>query len=123
MGQGSEMLALRERVKTGNEKLIAAWPRIWDIQDKGERQRELERWDKANHRLDGLCMELMHRFNYRDCLYLDENGHKTTPCNRQDGFCCFVCPSETPYWRKEGEAKEPVAAVQKTLDGFQSPKH
>jgi len=118
MGQDSDMLALKERVKIGNEKLIAAWPRIWDIKDKEERERELERWDKANRRLDSLCMELMHRFNYRDCVYL-QNGRKTKPCVRPDGFCCFVCPSETPYWRKETEATE----VQKTLEGFQSPKH
>ncbi len=112
------MLAMKERIKMGNEKLIAAWPRIWDIQDQQERQRELERWDKANRLLDGLCMELMYRFNYRDCLYLDGNGRKTKPCVRQDGFCCFVCPSETPYWRREVEAKQPAEAVQKRMDSF-----
>jgi len=123
MGQDSDMLALKERVKVGNEKLIAAWPLIWDIKDKGERDRDLERWDKANRRLDGLCMELMYRFGFRDCLYLDENGRKTKPCTRSDGFCCFVCPSEIPYWRNEAEAKKPAAAVQEALAGFQPPKH
>ncbi len=119
MEHGSDMLTLKERVKTGNEKLIAAWPRIWDIQDRGERQRELERWDKANRLLDGLCMELMYRFNYRDCLYLDGNGCKTKPCTRPDGFCCFVCPSETPYWQKEFRDKEPAEAMmQKRMDNF-----
>jgi len=110
---------LKERVKAGNEKLIASWPRIWDIQDEEERQREMKRWDKANLLLDALCMELMYRFNFRDCLYLDGNGHKTKPCVRQDGFCCFVCPSETPYWRREDEAREPTAApAQISMDRF-----
>ena len=110
---------LKERVKAGNEKLIASWPRVWDIQDEEERQREMKRWDKANLLLDALCMELMYRFSFRDCLYLDGNGHKTKPCVRQDGFCCFVCPSETPYWRREDEAREPTAApAQISMDRF-----
>ena len=110
---------LKERVKAGNEKLIASWPRIWDIQDEEGRQREMNRWDKANRLLDALCMELMYRFNFRDCLYLDSNGHKTKPCVRQDGFCCFVCPSETPYWRREDETREVAAALtQMNMDRF-----
>ncbi len=114
-----EALAPRDRVKKGNDKLTIAWFKIWDIQDEQERQRELERWDKANRLLDALCMELMYRFNYRDCLYLDGNGHKTKSCVRADGFCCFVCPSEIPYWRKEDEIKETVpASVQTKMDNF-----
>ena len=115
----NDLQALKERIKAGNEKLIAAWPRIWDIQDKQEREQALKRWDKGNRLLDGLCMELMYRFDFRDCVYLDKNGHKTKPCIRPDGFCCFVCPSETPYWRKEVEAKEPAeAVVQKRMASF-----
>ena len=115
----SEVVALRDRVKRGNDKLITAWSEIWDIQDEQERQRGLKRWDKANLLLDALCTELMYRFNYRDCLYLDGNGHKTKPCARADGFCCFVCPSEIPYWQKEDETKEPVIPpVQTKVDNF-----
>jgi hypothetical protein len=111
------MLALIDRVAAGNEKLIASWPKIWDIQDEEKRQRELKRWDKANRLLDALCMELMYRFDYHDCLYLDKNGYKTKPCVRQDGFCCFVCPSDIPYWRKEDEDKE-LASKQLSMDSF-----
>lgn len=113
-----ELQTLKERVKIGNNKLIAGWPKIWDIQGKEERWQALDQWDKANRKLDALCMELMYRFNYRDCLYLDGNGHKTTPCTRADGFCCFVCPSETSYWRREDEVKKPAEAVQKKIDSF-----
>jgi len=100
-----ELTILKERVKTGNEKLIATWPQIWKIQNEAERNRELARWDKAKLLLDALCMELMYRFNYRDCLYI-ENGRKTKPCIRQNGLCCFVCPSEKPYWRGEEKREE-----------------
>ena len=75
--------------------------------------------DKANLLLDPMCMKLMYRFNFRDCLYLDENGHKTRTCVRQDGFCCFVCPSETPHWRRKDEAKKPIAASKQiSMDSF-----
>ena len=110
--------ALKERIKAGNEKLIAAWPGVWDIQDQQEKRQALKKWDKGIWLLVSLCMELMYRFDFRDCVYLDKNGHKTKPCIRPGGFYCFVCPSETPYWRKEAEAKEPVEAAQKKMDSF-----
>ena len=114
-----DLQALKERIKAGNEKLISSWPRIWDIQDEDERHREIKRWDKANLLLDALCMELVYRFDFRDCLHLDGNGHKTRPCVRQDGFCCFVCPSDTPYWRREDEARELTSTpAQARLDSF-----
>lgn len=101
-----ELIALKQRVKAGNEKLIASWPKIWDIPDQEEKDEQLKRWDKANLLLDALCRELMYRFDFRDCLYI-ENGRKTKPCTRADGLCCFVCPSAKPYWRnEEQEGKE-----------------
>jgi hypothetical protein len=97
-----ELEAMKERVRAGNDKLMAAWPRIWDIADENERKRRLGRWDKASTLLHVLCGELKYRFNYRDCLYM-ESGKKTKPCVRSDGSGCLVCPSETPYWRGEEE--------------------
>ena len=100
-----ELTVLKERVRTGNEKLIAAWPLIWEIQNEAERDRELARWDRANVLLDALCMELMYRLDYRDCFYI-ESGKKTKPCVRRDGFFCFVCPSEKSYWDVEKKEED-----------------
>ena len=99
------MLALCDRVRRGNDKLMRVWLQIRDIPDENERKRQLGRWDEASSLLDVLCRELMYRLNYRDCLYL-ENGKKTKPCIRADGSGCLVCPSETPYWRGEEEGQK-----------------
>jgi len=103
--EDAELTTLKQRMRAGNEKLITSWPRIWDIPDEEERAEQLKRWDEANRLLDALCMELMYRFDFHDCLYL-ENGRKTKPCTDADGFCCFACPSDKPYWHDEERKRE-----------------
>jgi len=94
------VFALRDRVKTGNDKLFRAWQQIIEISDKEERGYQEDKWEKARDKLHYLCMELMYRLDYRDCLYI-ENGKKTKPRVRQDGFGCFVCPSRRRWWVEE----------------------
>ena len=97
-----EVLALRNRVCLGNDKLFAAWLRIRDIEDREEKEYQFDRWNEAQRKLHTLCDELKYRFNFHDCLYLDENGKKTKRCiGGLDEWWCQVCPSERAWWSEE----------------------
>ncbi|GAJ24247.1 unnamed protein product, partial [marine sediment metagenome] len=85
-GYSSEVLALRDRVRTGNDKLFRAWKQILGIEDDVQRVQEEEKWFKARDRLEMLCIELQLKHNYYECLYLGENGEKTR-----------VCPASLPH--------------------------
>lgn len=96
----SEVLALRDRVIKGNDKLFKAWLGIRDIEDRDEKKYQLDRWNEAQERLHGLCLELKAK-GYNDCLYI-ENGKKIRSClSNPDGFWCQVCPSRIPYWERD----------------------
>ena len=96
-----EVLALRDRVKKGNDKLFQAWLQIRELaDDKEEWSRQMDRWQEATEKLHQLCQELKLK-GYTDCLYL-ENGEKMRRClDNPDGFWCQVCPSVYPYWETE----------------------
>lgn len=95
-----EVLALRDRVKKGNDKLFQAWLQIRELADKEEWSRQMDRWSEAGQKLHALCDELKLK-GYNDCLYL-ENGKKVRSClDNPDGFWCQVCPSVYPYWEAE----------------------
>lgn len=96
-----EVLALRDRVRVGNDKLNLAWPRVLAMVGEEGQKGELERWDKAMELLMDLCGELQNRHNYTDCLYLNEDGRKTRKCVDERGFFCMVCPSARKYWMEE----------------------
>jgi maltooligosyltrehalose synthase len=97
----SDILALRERIRVGNDKLTKAWLQILDIKDKVVQNREDDRWYKARRKLEYLCLELQAK-GYEDCLYLDENGRKERQCPTDPTkFWCWVCSSKKPYWRDE----------------------
>lgn len=97
-----EVVALKERVILGNQKLFDAWLKIKELVHNSEEwSREMERWHEASDRLRLLCSELKYK-GYNACLYLDANGKKTKSClNNPNGFWCLVCPSSFPYWEKE----------------------
>lgn len=97
----SEVLALRDRVKLGNEKLNDAWEQIRGMAHDTEEWKELlEQWHQANKKLSLLCSELKAR-GYTDCLYI-ENRKKTKKCLLPgDDIGCRVCPSSRKYWEKE----------------------
>jgi len=97
----SEVLALRDRVISGNKKLNDAWEQIRGIAHDAEEWKELlEQWHQANEKLSLLCSELKAR-GYTDCLYI-ENGKKTKKCLPPgDAIGCRVCPSSRKYWEKE----------------------
>ena len=99
--QNAEALALRDRVKSGNDKLSRAWLQIRDlVGDKEEWSRQMDRWQEATEKLHQLCQELKLK-GYDDCLYL-EDGKRTRTClNNPDGFWCQVCPSVYAYWETE----------------------
>lgn len=94
-----EVIALRDRVRLGNQKLNGAWARICRIDHESQRWKdEMERWHQANERLSSLCTELKAR-GYEDCLYLNNDGKKVKSCLADLG--CRVCPSKIYYWEKE----------------------
>ena len=99
-----EFEALKSRIKLGNEKLWKAWEQIRELADDKERwSQEMNRWAQAKEKLWQLVEELRQRFDFYDCLYL-ENGKKTRGClHNDDGFFCQVCPCRlnNPYWEKE----------------------
>jgi len=96
-----EVLALRDRVKKGNDKLFQAWLQIRELaHNSDEWSKQMELWHQASEKLGVLCTELKLK-GYGDCLYL-ENGKKTKSClDNPDGFGCQVCPSSIRYWDKE----------------------
>ncbi len=96
-----EVIALRDRIIGGNQKLFEAWLKIRNITDKEEKTRQFDRWNEAQTKLHYLCLELKAK-GYEDCLYLDVNGKKIKKClNEPDGWWCQVCPSNRPYWGEE----------------------
>lgn len=97
-----EALALRDRIVLGNKKLNDAYEQIKAITYNSVQWAELmEQWSEANKRLSALCDELKIKYNYNDCLYM-ENGVKTRKCYEPgDSLGCRVCPSEIRYWEKE----------------------
>ena len=95
-----EVLSLRDRVKSGNDKLFKAWLQILEINDKERQFEEDARWYKAWDKLHYLCLELQAK-GYEDCLYV-ENGKKTRLCSQDVGtHWCWVCSSTKFYWRDE----------------------
>jgi hypothetical protein len=100
-GYRPEVLALRDRVKKGNNKLFKAWLQIRElVGDKEEWSRQMDRWQEATEELQSLCQELKLK-GYNDCLYL-EGDKKTRSClDNPDGFWCQVCPSIYAYWETE----------------------
>lgn len=97
-----EVLALRDRVKVGNDKLTKAWLQVLQIGDPQERAYQDERWYKAKEKLEYLCLELEAK-GYEDCLYI-EDGRKGRRCPQSpDSSWCWVCPSTKPYWRNEND--------------------
>lgn len=100
-GYNPEVLALRDRVKAGNDKLFQAWRQLREIEDKEQRIQEEERWFRARDRLEMLCMELQLRCNYYECLYLGKNGEKTRVCPADaDSYWCWICPIKSSQTSK-----------------------
>ena len=98
---GSEVLALRDRVISGNKKLNDALEQIKGMaHDSEEWSFQMELWHQANVKLDTLCDELKLR-GYEDCLYLDEEGKRTRSCLSSGDTGCRVCPSRIHYWEQE----------------------
>ena len=90
----TDLIALLERVKNGNDKLWAAWRVIRDITDREEREELFTKWDGRVYFLNLLCKELVVK-GYIDCLYI-ENGIKTKSClNNPDEpeWFCNTCPA------------------------------
>lgn len=96
-----EVIALRDRVRLGNEKFFLAWQEIKKIaHNTDEWKAQMDRWSQAQEKLHLLCTELKYN-GFEDCLYL-EDGKKTRGClHNQNGFWCCVCTSSYPYWERE----------------------
>jgi len=101
----TELLALRDRVAKGNEKLHAAWAQMKNL-DEESWQQASKQYDEALKKLELLGLELKGR-GYEDCLYIDEQGKKTKNClqNPDPTFFCRVCPcaSGKALWYSEQE--------------------
>lgn len=96
-----EVLALRDRVIKGNQKLFEAWEQMKKMAHNTEEwSHQMDRWDEAQKKLRGLCDELVLK-GFEDCLYLEGNK-KTKRCiDEPGGWCCQVCPSKYHYWEDE----------------------
>jgi len=115
----NEFEVLKSRIKLGNDKLWRAWEQIKGlVGDKEEWSNQMDRWAQAKEKLWGLIEELRQRFNFYDCLYI-ENGKKTKGClHNDDGFFCQVCPCKpgNPYWEKELMALPSPGRMDKAVD-------
>lgn len=97
----SEVLALRDRVKKGNDKLNLAWVQLCQINHESQEWRdEFQRWHEANELLSVLCTQLK-ALGYLDCLFLDSNGKKMKKCGDIKPIGCRVCPSIREWWIEE----------------------
>lgn len=88
----AEIIALRDRVAKGNEKLHAGWAQMKNL-DQESWKRASDQYDEGLEKLKILCMEL--KAQYQDCLYINEQGKKTKNClvNPDDPtWFCRVCP-------------------------------
>ncbi|GAJ06848.1 unnamed protein product [marine sediment metagenome] len=97
-----EVIALRDRVILGNQKLFDAWLKIKELaHDTEQWSQQMDKWHGAQQKLHLLCQELKYK-GFDVCLYLDANGKKSKGCLKNpDGFWCQVCPSTYPYWEEE----------------------
>lgn len=96
-----EVLALKDRVINGNQKLFDAWLKIKELAgDEMEWVKQMSRWHDAGLKLQVLCTELKAR-GYTDCLYIINDKRTKTCLQNPDGFWCQACPSSIPYWDKE----------------------
>lgn len=97
-----DVIALRDRVINGNDKLFIALQQIKKlVHDTEEWSRQMDRLSEGAKKLRGLCSELK-LLGFEDCLYLNDSGKKVRGClENPDGFWCQVCPSKKPYWGPE----------------------
>lgn len=105
------------RVREGNDKLISAYLKIYDLDLTDPRQEAIYNasWDKitaAATTLSRLCLsveameEVLHGSG--ECLYI-MSGKKVRQCEAFEKTpkgqlvqtFCFACPSARPYWREE----------------------
>ena len=105
-GSSLEVIALIDRVKTGNTKLWEAWRQIRDIEDKDKKEAQYDRWHEAVGKLNILAKELVAK-GYTNCLYI-EDGKKTRAClynPEQPDWFCNTCPAQIghgpQYWEAE----------------------
>lgn len=100
-----DVLELKTRVRTGNDKLYAAWRKIIDYEWDAETHDQLmAQWDEGVKKLKELAAKL--GFYFHDCLYIDENGKKlkrcmSLPTDPDPQAWCIVCLSERKYWEEE----------------------
>jgi hypothetical protein len=86
---------LLERVRNGNAKIteVYQWALLIDLsKDREKWDKEMDRVDKAATRLTWLCMELEAK-GFHGCIQAEPI------CAPPGNGFCWVCPSETPYWR------------------------
>jgi hypothetical protein len=105
MPDPKEVQALLERVRLGNDKIMAAIQQTIKLdtatpEGKALWKANMDKIAERSATLRGLCDQLK-LLNYLDCLYM-EKGKKTRSCGMTDGApYCQVCPSAIPYWEKE----------------------
>lgn len=126
----AELIALRDRVAKGNEKLHEAWAQMKNL-DPERWKLASKQYDEALKKLELLCLELKSR-GYVDCLYIKfyegmtmeeeravmseiasgkvtdiKIGAKTKNClvNPDPTFFCRVCPCAAgkALWYSEQE--------------------
>ncbi len=104
--------SLLMRVRDGNDKIIQAWLKVNDMEDKNIFDVSMDKIEAAVKTLTNLCLQLEAYQEVLqgkgDCLYI-MNKHKTRPCTNFEKTpkgktvetFCWVCPSAYPYWQEE----------------------
>jgi hypothetical protein len=108
-----ELPALALRVRDGNDKCIAAWIKIQDIDDLKVYSAGLDRIVEAVQKLRLLAIQLKNMeeevHGKVSCYYVMSNGKKARKCVQMEKSVkgqdvetiCWVCYSTHPYWREE----------------------
>jgi hypothetical protein len=104
MPDPKEVQALLERVRNGNNKMMAAVQQTIKLdsstpEGKALWKANMDKITEASATLRGLCDQLK-MLGFLDCLYI-EKGKKTRLCGVTGEAFCQVCPSAIPYWEKE----------------------
>ncbi len=95
-----EKIALIERCKAGNIKLVTALQVIRKYTDNVKETEQWDKWVEAQHKLAELIENLRDNYKFDECLFI-ENGKKTRDCLKDQCILCS-CSYEkgVKYWEK-----------------------
>jgi hypothetical protein len=118
-----EIAPLALRVRDGNDKCIAVWLKIQDLDDQtfqigmDKIMEAQEKLDVLCSRLQGMqevlesegqCLYIMNKKKIKKCAY-----KQLSPGGKLTDTWCWVCPSAHPWWREEWAGFDAAMAMAK----------